>query len=267
VWALLYPFVKVAIFLKTERQRKIDARVVEGFFQKWNRIFNPIIASRTVLNGVFKGLRYPNLEASRSALWPKLLGSYELEIQELIEQLCQKKYEYVYNIGCAEGYYAVGFALRISSAKIFAYDSDPVAMRKTRHMATLNEVQDSVIVGNFFSSNDLETIPQGRPCLILCDCEGYEKQIFTAEGIKYLSNADLLIEVHDFVDITIAASLKELFTESHDLISVKSIDDIEKAKTYKFTEAEPYNLEERKMLFAEGRPAIMEWCLFTPKQQ
>jgi hypothetical protein len=263
----MYPLVKVVTFFRTERQRKIDACVVEEFFRKWNGIFEPIVASRTVLNGIFKGLRYPDLEASGSALWPKLLGSYELEIQELLEKLCQKKYKNIYNIGCAEGYYAVGFGLRIPSAKIFAYDSDPEARQRTVQMATLNNVQDSIVVGDFFSSSDLSTIPQGHMCLVVCDCEGYEKQIFHAEGIRYLLDSDVLIEIHDFIDITISDSLKEVFKDSHDLISVKSIDDIEKAKIYKFPEASQYSLEERKMLFAEGRPAIMEWCLFTPKQQ
>ena len=60
-----------------------------------------------IQNGHFKGMNYIK-RSSGSALLPKILGSYEEPIQGWIKEVIEKK-----NIGCAEGYYACGFARRL----------------------------------------------------------------------------------------------------------------------------------------------------------
>ena len=51
----------------------------------------------------------------------------------------------------------------------------------------------------------------------MCDCEGYEKELFTVETIPFLSNTDLLIEMHDIFDASISSTVLPLFSESHKL--------------------------------------------------
>src|SRR5438094_9802013 len=70
----------------------------------------------TVLNGPFRGLQYPSAEAICSAILPKLLGSYEKELHCTIERLCNTDCSVVVDVGCAEGFYAVGFARRLKTA-------------------------------------------------------------------------------------------------------------------------------------------------------
>src|SRR5436190_882004 len=65
---------------------------------------------KKVLGGIFKGLQYPRFESSGSGLVTKLLGSYENELHPFIQQLGANKYTEIIDIGCAEGYYAVGLA-------------------------------------------------------------------------------------------------------------------------------------------------------------
>ena len=43
-----------------------------------------------------------------SVLIPKLLGSYEQELQPLLQRLAAQNYSEIVDIGCAEGYYAIG---------------------------------------------------------------------------------------------------------------------------------------------------------------
>src|SRR3954471_21407829 len=66
------------------------------------------IPKLTVLNGPFAGLVYPSVDASLASLFAKLLGSYEREIHPVVEKICTAEYTDIVNVGCAEGYYAVG---------------------------------------------------------------------------------------------------------------------------------------------------------------
>src|SRR5438105_426555 len=72
----------------------------------------------TVLDGPFRGLRYPSASSLHSGLLPKLLGTYEAELHGPIEHLLKSRtYGAVVDVGAAEGYYAVGFALRCPEAR------------------------------------------------------------------------------------------------------------------------------------------------------
>ncbi|MCE9519631.1 MAG: hypothetical protein K8R87_08785, partial [Verrucomicrobia bacterium] len=64
-----------------------------------------------VLAGPFAGLRYPKFEAVGSSLIGKLVGIYEIELGALMEKILVAPYETVVDLGCAEGYYAVGLAV------------------------------------------------------------------------------------------------------------------------------------------------------------
>src|SRR5215813_4226420 len=67
-----------------------------------------------VLTGPFKGMivtDQPNWDDGNSTL--KLLGCYEHELWDAIELAITRKPSAVINIGCAEGYYAIGLARRL----------------------------------------------------------------------------------------------------------------------------------------------------------
>jgi hypothetical protein len=212
-----------------------------------------------VRHGVFQGMKYPCAQSAGSALFPKLLGSYERELHPVIEAICREDYSEIVDVGCAEGYYAVGLARRIPTARIYAYDTNPEACRLCGSMAELNGVSDWVTTGSFFDAQALKAIPFTRKGLILSDCEGFEKQLFRKETVGLLAGCDLLVEVHDFIDITISSYIRQLFEPTHEIEVIQSLDDIKKAQTYSFEELAPYDLATRKALLAEGRPAIMEW--------
>ena len=77
-----------------------------------------------VLNGPFKGMKYPEFLSLGSTLIPKLIGSYEAELHPIIDEIIACGYEEIWDVGCAEGYYAVGLALMSPTSKIRAYDID-----------------------------------------------------------------------------------------------------------------------------------------------
>ena len=212
-----------------------------------------------VRNGVFKGMKYPEMKAIGSPLLPKILGSYEREIQHVIERICRQPYEVVIDIGCAEGYYAVGVARRITKAMIYAFDINAEALRLCREMARINLVVDRVIMGSRCDLTVFRSLPLDRRTLIISDCEGYEKYLFTNQSAPIFRRCNLLIETHDFLDIHISSQIRTVFSATHDLESFESIDDIQKVLHYDYPELRALDLVTRKEILAERRPAIMEW--------
>jgi hypothetical protein len=198
---------------------------------------------------------------------PKLLGSYESELHPFIEEMLGNAYTSIVDIGCAEGYYAVGFGLRLTKADIYAFDVDFRARRLCAQLSELNGLNGRMHIGDFCDAATFNEIPLGRRALIMSDCEGYESTLFKPEIAALLSKHDLIIETHDFIDLNISLELRGAFQETHRIRSIKSTDDIEKAHTYLCERLEKYDLQTRRLAFGERRPAIMEWLVMTPKQQ
>lgn len=219
-----------------------------------------------VLNGPFKNMVYPSLASAGSTLYPKLLGSYELEISSLIESLCNDRYTQIIDIGCAEGYYAVGLGMRNRHATVFAYDISHSARAQCNAMARKNNVHNRV---HTFSKCSAETlldfVYRGRT-LILSDCEGYELNLFTKQVVEALINSDVLIESHDFINIETSSILESRFRSSHDMHVFKSVDDIDKAYEYCFEEIESLPLSVKKALLCENRPSVMKWLFFASRK-
>ncbi len=218
-----------------------------------------------VRHGPFAGMRYPTADTVYSALFPKLLGSYERELSAVIERVCAGDYTKAVDVGCAEGYYAVGLALRLPRATVHAFDTDPRARTLCHTMAALNRAGSRVVVGAFCGPDTLRELCLGQRTLVLVDCEGFETKLLTPETVSALDRSDVLVEAHDFVDITISDRVRSLFRQTHDVISITSVDDIIKARTYSYSELETYDLPSRRTLLAERRPTIMEWLFMTPK--
>jgi hypothetical protein len=218
------------------------------------------VQDKIVFNGPFKGMKYPELKAIGSTLIPKLVGSYEAELHSIVSAIIDRSYNCVLNIGCGEGYYAVGLALRLTRATIYAYDIDDQARYLCKKMSVLNGVDDRLLIAEECTAEDLGKFNFPSDSIIVCDCEGYEMLLFNRSNLPNLINVDLLIETHDFIDIKISTALIDLFKETHHLKVIKSLDDIEKAKSYCYYPYENVSdLKYRKYIYQEGRPAIMEW--------
>ena len=151
---------------------------------------------RTVAGGPFAGMVYSPL-ADRRHVGARLLGTYEQEIAPAVERCCQMPYRRVIDVGCAEGYYAVGFARRLPGARVTAFDTDPWARRACTELAALNHVSDRVEVRGFCSPEGLqELLGEGRTLLVL-DCEGFEAALLNPAVVAKLGACDLIVELHD----------------------------------------------------------------------
>ncbi len=259
IWSIIRPFVN--IFKKIEFQRRlVEQKPVLAFIR------NTVLQQPVVRNGLFKGLKYPAFEAAGSAVFPKFIGSYESELIPVFKYIIEGRYDTILDIGSAEGYYANGLSMIMPYATVYAYDIDERARTICRHIAKLNNLEDRVMVGDKMDAAGLANFDfTNKKAFVLSDCEGYEKQLFTKENMHNLKQADVLIEVHDLFDLSISGYLRDVFATTHDIQVIGSVDDVKKAQTYNFPETNALDLNTRRMIFAEGRKAAMEWFFCTPK--
>lgn len=247
--------------IKFQRQL-LDRRKVEI---KQNDIISEIFKNLVVLNGPFRGLKYPEFKSRSSSLYSKLIGSYEMELHPVIKQMINEEFDQIINMGCAEGYYAVGLAISLPNVDIYAYDVDSEARKLTLKMASINGVSDRVFVKNKIETSSFKKIDFTKKTLIISDIEGYERFIFIPSVVQYLKNCFLIIETHDWVDIHISSNIENVFKASHNIKSIQSVGDNIKAKTYKFNELKDVDLLTKFRIFEEGRRFVDEWLIMSPK--
>lgn len=246
-------------FTKIEKFKNFDSAEWHRFHTLCDKIF----ASKTVLHGPFKGMKYPHMDSVESGLYPKLLGCYEKELEAQITYILEQRYAAIIDIGCAEGYYAVGFAMRCQDAEVYAFDIDQHARSLCEQMARLNGVQ--VHLGGLCNQDTLLNMSLKGRSLILADCEGYEVELFTRDLVRQLKGHDFLIETHDFKNIVITGELLKAFHDTHECEVIESIDDIIKAYDYEYDEIASLPLADRRQLVGEGRPQIMRWIFAKSK--
>ncbi len=265
IWLL--SFDKIGAFIKwysitiwkIKYQRELIERRIEE--KELNDFAFALFSNKTVLNGPFKDMVYPSMRSKSSSLFSKLIGSYERELEDNFIEIINTKYEQIIDIGCAEGYYAVGFALKMPQVKVFAYDIDKEARELTKQMAVLNHVNDRVMISSNCTAQTLKNFDYTKKTLIISDCEGYERFLFNEVNINSVKNVDLLIETHDWVDITISSNLEELFQSSHEVKIIQSVSDVYKAKNYHYPELKSLSLKEKYRMFEEGRRFVDEWLI------
>lgn len=207
-----------------------------------------------VTTGPFEGMVYLGT-ALGSVLVPKLVGCYEHDLHGTIEEIIQTSYDTVINVGCAEGYYAVGLALRLPAAKIVAVDLDDRACELCQRLAHLNGVGTRVETLNGDCS---ETLRHRRypGALWVVDCEGAELDILSPSQLPDLLTADILVELHDFVDPTISGILIGRFTDTHDVRLIPETP----TPAHDYPVLSGLTKSQIRMAVDERRPGPMKWA-------
>ena len=175
----------------------------------------------SVLSGPFKGMLYLD-EMVWGSITPKWIGSYEAELHEPLLQLVDKPVDTIIDVGCAEGYYAVGTAIIKPEANIFAFDVDPISRSQTLHLAGINGVADRVHVEHFCSHKDLDRLSKPGVTLVICDIEGAEVNLLDPEKALSLRFSHILVEVHEIAQKNheVETLLKNRFMNTHDITTI-----------------------------------------------
>lgn len=230
-----------------------------------DRIIGRFTLPAAVAAGPFLGLRYPFLTSCCSTLLPKLLGTYESELHDVILRWSNVPFKEIIDIGSAEGYYAVGLARMFPDAVVTAYDISPEAQLLTSRLAEENFTRSRTTVSGSCSREDLLARSFTGPTFLLSDCEGYEIILFDEAVVDHLKNCHCIIELHDKPEAGFFARshLLPIFEKTHQVMIVSSLDDDQKARYYRSDVLTDDPLE-RQIGFAEKRPSTMDWLVCEP---
>jgi predicted O-methyltransferase YrrM len=166
-----------------------------------------------ILQGPFAGMEYLQ-RAAEGALLPRLLGTYESELHPALLAFMARGVDCVIDVGCAEGYYAVGLARMAPEIMVYAHDTNPRAQGDCRELAAMNGVEDRVMVGGLFAPTDFEAFADQR-CLVICDIEGAEDDLLRPDLAPALAGMALIVETHDLYRPGVLARITERFEATH----------------------------------------------------
>jgi precorrin-6B methylase 2 len=173
-----------------------------------------------VWSGPFAGMDYLT-KTTEGPLIPRLLGTYESELHPYLAALAAEGLDCVVDVGCAEGYYAVGLARMLPDVTVYAHDTDPRARDACAELAARNGVADRVIVGGEISPDAFEAWA-GRRVLVMVDAEGAEVDILQPALSPALAAMNLIVETHDLYRRGAMATLVERFSPTHDIAVVST---------------------------------------------
>ena len=170
----------------------------------------------TVQEGPFAGMVLgPMAEAEH--LGPYLLGVYESELDGAWDHVFRGTYTQIVDVGAKFGYYAVGLARRYPDVPVVAFDTDPWARNAVREMSAANRTGHVEVRGFCRPKWLAHGLRAGA--LVVCDCEGYESELF-AEVTPALQSATLVIETHDCFVPGISDHLRDVFASSHRILTI-----------------------------------------------
>jgi hypothetical protein len=213
----------------------------------------------TVRNGLFKGMDYTS-EASEGSLMARLLGTYEAELQPHIQSFAAEGVDCVIDVGCAEGYYAVGLARSFHHLKVYAYDTDDRARTACAELALRNGVGDRVVIGSEFRPVDFDDFADRR-VLVMVDIEGAELELLQPRLSPALAGMNIIVETHDVWKPGTLAELIARFEPTHHVVRV---DQTTKAVVLPEWLA---NLSELDQMLAtwEWRHRLTPWLVMRPR--
>lgn len=237
-----------------------------GQYRRYKRSGSPaatrVIEARLGLDvrrGPFRGMRYPaRIAYSRHSI-PRLLGCYEEELHPVIERcVADPTYRRFVDVGSAEGYYSVGFALA-GGRPVHAFEVEPFERRFMRMMAHANGVTSLVHANTWCSPEALMRLCTDRS-FILCDCEGYEIALFTPAVVRALAHSDLIVELHDLGGVATRPLIAERFAGTHAIEFVGSRE--RRARDY--PELAPLKLAEDRYV-SEFRQPGQQWAIISSR--
>ena len=171
-----------------------------------------------IYSGPFQGMDYVRT-ATEGALVPRLLGTYESELHPHLAAFAQAGLDCVIDVGCAEGYYAVGLARQMPGVTVYAHDIDENARVSCAELAAKNGVADRVVIGGEFQPEDFQRFA-GRKVLVMVDTEGAEVAILDPARGPALSGMHIIVETHDGFTPGALATMMERFQATHDIVRV-----------------------------------------------
>jgi hypothetical protein len=190
----------------------------------------------------------------------KLLGIYETEIYEEIENIIKTDPDLVINYGCAEGYYGLGIAMRLPNARIVLFDINQKALDISAENAEANGITN--VEYSMECNHDYleKLLSAAEHPVIVMDCEGAEDLVLDPTKIPSLAKTRIVVELHDCIMPGITERVIEKFSDTHELDGI--------SQGTRDLHIEPLTAIsdlDKLIIYNENRPCTMTWGVLTPK--
>lgn len=129
-------------------------------------------------------------------------------------------------------------------------------------MSRANNTESRVHICDFCSPEILASHCNDSRCLVVCDCEGYERVLFDTRFTNAYATCDFIIEIHDFIDQQIGSRISDLLGPSHQLTRIAALSDAGKMQSSWQTKGlSDASLRSIFSYLREGRPEGMYWLV------
>ncbi len=168
-----------------------------------------------VVTGPFCGMKVSASALSRHHLASYLLGTYELELRPVLSRIIARRYGTILNLGAADGYYAVGLALRSRCVHIEAFEGRPEFHPLIRRAVRRNRVSDRIRLNGKCTADALRHRLESAvlPALLLVDAVD-ETDLVDLRSAPELRCTDILAEAPEW---HLADALIDRFWRTHNV--------------------------------------------------
>lgn len=227
------------------------------------------ITKHKVIDGYYKSLTLSknyNWNKVDIDLSPKLLGCYELQVQEKIIKLQKiNNLKYLVVFGASEGFHALGLMKNKFFRKAYIFEKDD----KTRDILIKNSKINKIKKIKIFSEANFSVIAnflnkkEQQKTLFLIDIEGEEFNILNEKNLPFYKNSHLIIENHqDFIkNLKLKKIFFKLIYENFNVSCLYNGD----RNPHKFKDLYFLNDDEKYLIMSENRPCTMNWLILSPK--
>lgn len=199
----------------------------------------------------------------------KLIGTYEVEVQNKLKYLCDRnKIKTIINFGAGEGFHLCG-AIKKNFAEFgFAFEQNINSRNALLENCKKNNISEKIkIMGEINKDNfnkELKSLELNKS-LFLIDIEGYEYELLSDENINFLSKSYLIIELHLENTEEFSHYSKNLILKLNKKFNTEVIKiDYSKRKIPEHDFLRFLSDDERLILLSENRNSLMSWVIATP---
>lgn len=242
---------------------KLPSKHLDWITEVRRKELTPYVYQKTngkVLTGPFAGMVIVPRTAYKDGLTTsKLLGLYEDELHDWVYDSVASKPDLVLNIGCAEGYYAVGFSRLLPNVAAIAIDINPKC----------NAVVGENIMANVINGLDVHVqrttcewlenrlILTERPMIVM-DCQGTEMELLDPGCVPSLAKTRVIVECYN----ESADALIKRFSSTHTIERTES----QYKDPYQFDFLRALSDSDKWCLVSEDRPTSATWLYMVPNQ-
>lgn len=233
--------------------------------QRRKMLANEIFARHggVVQRGAYKGLKLDgSSDVSRGPLGIKILGLYEPPVVN--EIAASAPFRDLVNFGAADGYMSLGPLYAGYCERSICFELTEGGRTAVAENATINDVRDKVVIRGKADETIMAQLNEigveRENMLILCDIEGAEFSVLSADVLSQLRGTKIIIELHDR-HMKDGLALREALISrlpdgaSHRILHANGVDygDIE--------ELALLSDNDRALVMSEGRKFYGEWMI------